>query len=207
MKSLEQYTFRDLYKQYVYLHTRNNFAKLTSFYQGTEEATGVLAYCCAVHEQGLVFEMLCCAYLNEQENKLHFYSLYPQVSVKFRWATVHTAQEILLPEVVVQDSILKSLAAAVYQSCIYNEAVEKTRFLLALDHLRAVDNPDVVEVHLVHGDDGDEKCHVLIENISEMNLSGILLDEPQQDLGLHKGDTLNFYLVKNKQGIMCIAMV
>ena len=85
--------------------------------------------------------------------------------------------------------------------------MEKTRFLLALDHLRAVDNPDVVEVHLVHGDDGDEKCHVLIENISEMNLSGILLDEPQQDLGLHKGDTLNFYLVKNKQGIMCIAMV
>lgn len=40
MKSLEQYTFRDLYKQYVYLHTRNNFAKLTSFYEGTEKATG-----------------------------------------------------------------------------------------------------------------------------------------------------------------------
>lgn len=207
MKSLEQYTFRDLYKQYVYLHTRNNFAKLTSFYEGTEKATGVLAYCCAVHEQGLVFEMLCCASLNEQDNKLHFYSLNPQVSVKFRWATVHTVQAMLLPEAVVQDSILKSRAAAVYQSCIYNEAVEKTRFLLALDHLRAVDNPDVVEVQLVHGDDGDEKCHVLIENISEMNLSGILLDEPQQDLGLHKGDTLKFYLVKNKQGIMCIAMV
>lgn len=207
MKSLEQYTFRDLYKQYVYLHTRNNFAKLTSFYEGTEKATGVLAYCCAVHEQGLVFEMLCCASLNEQDNKLHFYSLNPQVSVKFRWATVHTAQAMLLPEAVVQDSILQSKAAAAYQSCIYSEAVEKTRFLTALDHVRAVDNPDVVEVHLVHGADVDEKCPVLIENVSEMNLSGILLEEPQQALGLHKGDNLNFYLVRNEQGIMCLAMV
>ena len=65
---------------------------------------------------------------------------------------------------------------------------------------------DIVTVYLVRGDEA-EASYVLLKEVREVNIIGTLLSEPQKAYGLHKGDEIGFFLVRNEKGIMCMKVL
>lgn len=80
------------------------------------------------------------------------------------------------------------------------------RKLTSLDPARITTHPDIVTVYLVRGDEA-EAAYVLLKEVREVNIIGTLLSEPETANGLHKGDEISFFLVRNEKGIMCMKVL
>lgn len=205
METIREIGFRRLFQQYVYIEHTDNMDVLAQDFDGLEQATGFVGYCYVDHEAGLTFEMLALA--KREGEALEFYSGNDEVSVMFRYSSVADAGALLLPSVLPPLNAYAEKTANIDADYAHSEAVAKTRLLANLDTCRYEEYPDDVLVYLVHGDEHIEGCYVRLENVGEMNLSGTLLNEPEYDYGVHQGDSLDFYLVKNERGIMCMAIL
>ena len=203
---LKEKSFRELSKQYIYLAVAKLAAQLAAFFEGAEQATGVLCYCYLEHERGLQLEVLCCAMFDAEARSLKLFSGNPAQSVTLPYASVSEAEAAVLPADLPRLAEFQSKVKTVQSRCNATADIEKTRQLTTLDHLRSAERPDEVAVRLVHGESVEEVT-VRLEGVSEMQLYGKLVSEPKSDFGVHAGDSLSFYLVKNAQGIMCLALV
>ena len=96
--------------------------------------------------------------------------------------------------------------ATVQKAYKADEATEAMRKLTSLDPARLATHPDIVTVYLVRGDEA-EAAYVLLKEVREVNIIGTLLSEPQKVSGLHKGDEISFFLVRNEKGIMCMKVL
>lgn len=204
MATIREIGFRKLYQQYVYIEHTDKLEILAQYFAGSEAATGVLAYCYVDHEVGLSFEVLSLAKLKDE--KLDFYAGNDEIAIKFRYATVADAEALVLPSTLPPLKVYAEKTERIAAAYVHNEAVVKSRLLVNLDSCRHEEYPDDVLVYLVHGDDHIEGCYVRLEGIGEMNLTGTLINEPDYDFGVYKGDNIDFYLVKNERGIMCMAV-
>lgn len=202
----EEKSFRELSKQYIYLAVPELTAQLAAFFEGAEQATGVLCYCYLEHEQGLQLEVLCCAQFDAETRSLKLLAGNVAQSVALPYASVSEAEAAVLPANLPRLAEFQTKVEALQARCNVNEKIEKTRQLTALDHLRSAERPDDVAVCLVHGENAEEVL-VRLEGVNELQLYGTLVSEPKGDFGVHAGDSLSFYLVKNAQGIMCLALV
>lgn len=203
---LRDKSFRELRQQYIYLAMPELAAQLKNIFQQAQQATGVLCYCYLEHNKGLQLEVLCCAAFNAEQLSLKLFAGNKLKSVKLAYASVSEAEAALLPQGLPRLAEFKGKVAATNAFCAADAALEKTRQLTALDHLRKAGQPDDVLVHLVHGENV-EKVYVRLTAVNELQLYGILVSEPQGDFAVHAGEQLSFYLVKNAQGIMCLALV
>lgn len=204
METIKEIGFRRLYQQYVYIEHQDKLDILGQYFEGSEQATGVLAYCYVDHEAGLTFEVLALA--KKAGEALDFYSGNDTITIKFRYGSVAESEALLLSNVLPPLKAYAEKAERIAAAYAYSEAVAKTRLLANLDICRHEEYPDDVLVYLVHGDDHIEGCYARLEDVGEMNLTGILLNEPVYDFGVHQGDSFSFYLVKNERGIMCMAI-
>lgn len=205
MEIIKEIGFRRLFQQYVYIEYQEKLDVLAQYFNGGEPATGVLAYCYVDHEAGLTFEVLALA--KRDGETLKFYSGNDEISIKFRYSSVANAGALLLPSVLPPLKVYAEKAERIAAAYTYSEAVAKTRLLANLDSCRHEEYPDDVLVYLIHGDDHIEGCYARLEGVGEMNFTGTLLNEPVYDYGVHNGDTFSFYLVRNKRGIMCMAIL
>lgn len=203
---IKEKSFRELSGQYIYLAARELAAQLEQFFADAKSVTGVLCYCYLEHKQGLQFEILCCACLDEETHKLKLLAGNDKEYVKLPYASISELDCAVLPQGLARLEEFAGKVSAIKAACTVNAAIAKTRTLTVLDHLRSAECPDNVAVKLVHGD-VVEDCFVRLEGVNEMNLYGALLSEPEANFGVHAGARINFYLVKNAQGIMCLAMV
>lgn len=203
---LKDKSFRDIEKQYIYLAVPEIARQLIAFFEGAEQATGVLCYCYLDYEQGLQFAVLCCAQFDAETRSLKLLAGNPAQSVTLPYASVSEAEAAVLPATLSRLAEFKAKVDAVQARCNVDEKIEKTRQLMTLDHLRSAERPDDVLVRLVHGESVEEVM-VRLAGVNELQLYGKLVSEPQGDFGVHAGDSLSFYLVKNAQGIMCLALV
>lgn len=194
LQFLSEYNFRELQDQYVYVQKD----------KGVENATGIVIYVYVDHEKGLCYEELALANFNATSRQLKFVPLVDAV-VQGQLATFKDCQSFILPSGLPIYSNYLAQVDAIKQRCVVSENVEQTRRVANLDGCRAWDNPDVVLVHLVH-QETIETCYVLLEGIQKMFFYGVLLQEPQNDFGVHLGNIINFYNVKNEQGIMCMSI-
>ena len=203
---LKEKSFRELRKQYIYLAVPELAAQIVAFFEGAEQATGVLCYCYLEHERGLQLEVLCCARFDAEAHSLRLGNGNQAQSVALPYASVSEVEAAVLPAALPRLAEFKPKVESVQSRSHVTAAVEKTRQLTTLDHLRSAERPDEVAVRLVHGESVEEVT-VRLEGVSEMQLYGKLVSEPKSDFGVHAGDSLSFYLVKNAQGIMCLALV
>lgn len=203
---LKEKSFRELEKQYIYLAVPDLAAQLTGFFEGAEQATGVLCYCYLEHKQGLQLEVLCCAQFDAETRSLKLGSGNPAQSVALPYASVSEAEAAVLPANLPRLAEFQAKVEAVESRCNVDADIEKTRQLTTIDHLRSAERPDDVSVRLVHGESVEEVM-VRLAGVNELQLYGTLVSEPKGDFGVHAGDSLSFYLVKNAQGIMCLALV
>ena len=203
---LKEMNFRDIVDKYLYIDAAGMAQKLGSIFEVTEDATGVLCYCYIDAQAGITFEILCCAVHDADKKTLKLLHGNDEQSAKIRLAELMEAQAAVLPSEMPRLSEFQSKVAMVQKAYKADEATEAMRKLTSLDPVRIATHPDIVTVYLVRGDEA-EAVQVLLKEVREVNIIGTLLSEPQKAFGLHKGDVISFYLVRNEKGIMCMKVL
>lgn len=79
-----------------------------------------------------------------------------------------------------------------------NDKLFTLRKLDILDELREPEYPDDVFVGFFKKGFGGEGMWVRYEDFEETDFYGILLNQPEQNLGVNKGDRVKFHITKNK---------
>lgn len=203
---LKEMNFRDIVDKYLYIDAAGVTQNLGSIFEVTEDATGVLCYCYIDAQAGITFEILCCAVHDAAKKTLKLLHGNDEQLAKIRLAELMEAQAAVLPSEMPRLSEFQSKVAMVQKAYKADEATEAMRKLTSLDPARLATHPDIVTVYLVHGDEA-EAVQVLLKEVREVNIIGTLLSEPQNAAGLHKGDEINFFLVRNEKGIMCMKVL
>lgn len=200
---LKEMNFRDIVDKYLYIDAAGVAKNLGSIFEVTEDATGVLCYCYIDAQAGISFEILCCAVHDAAKKTLKLLHGNDEQLAKIRLAELLEAQAAVLPSEMPRLSEFKGKVEMVQKAYKADEATEAMRQLTSLDPARIATHPDIVTVYLVRGDES-EAVQVLLKEVREVNIIGTLLSEPQAATGLHKGDEISFFLVRNEKGIMCM---
>lgn len=203
---LKEMNFRDIVDKYLYIDAAGVAQNLGSIFEVTEDVTGVLCYAYIDAQAGISFEILCCAVHDAVAKTLKLLHGNDEQMVKIRLSELLEAQAAVLPSEMPRLSEFQSKVAMVQKAYKADEATEAMRQLTSLDPARLATHPDIVKVYLVRGDEA-EAAHVLPKEVREVNIIGTLLSEPQKDYGLHKGDEISFFLVRNEKGIMCMKVL
>lgn len=203
---LKEMNFRDIVDKYLYIEAAGVAQNLGSIFEVTEDATGVLCYGYIDAQVGISFEILCCAVHDAAKKTLKLLHGNDEQLAKLRLAELLEAQAAVLSREMPRLSEFKGKVEMVKQVYKADEATEAMRRLSSLDPARLVTHPDIVTVYLVRGDEA-EAAYVLLKEVREVNIIGTLLSEPQKASGLHKGDEISFFLVRNEKGIMCMKVL
>lgn len=203
---LKEMNFRDIVDKYLYIDAAGVAQNLGSIFEVTEDATGVLCYGYIDAQAGISFEILCCAVHDAAKKTLKLLRGNDEQLAKIRLAELLEAQAAVLPSEMPRLSEFQSKVTMVRKAYKADEATEAMRRLTSLDLARLATHPDTVTVYLVRGDEA-EAAHVLLKEVREVNIIGTLLSEPQAATGLHKGDEISFFLVRNEKGIMCMKVL
>lgn len=203
---LKEMNFRDIVDKYLYIDVAGVAQNLGSIFEVTEDATGVLCYGYIDAQAGITFEILCCAVYDAAKKTLKLLRGNDEQSAKIRLAELLEAQAAVLPSEIPRLSEFQSKVAMVQKAYEADEATEAMRKLTSLDPARIATHPDIVTVYLVRGDES-EAVFVLLKEVREVNIIGMLLSEPETANGLHKGDEISFFLVRNEKGIMCMKVL
>lgn len=202
-KIIKDYSFRELEQGYFFIKNAEIVKLMGQFFECAEDANGILLYGYNDHYSGLGFEVLATASLSNGKLKLGKGN--DEVSLQLKYSDIAEEETFALSSSL---PVWEQFTAKIAKVPVMHEVTESvlaTRNVLNLDACRNIEVPDVVTVQLVKGE-LVEACPVRLEQIQKMFLQGILLAEPNTAFGVHEGDTLNFYNVKNTQGIMCIAV-
>lgn len=203
---LKEMNFRDIVDKYLYIDAAGVAQNLGSIFEVTDDVTGLLCYGYIDVQAGISFEILCCAVYDADKKTLKLLRGNDEQSAKIRLAELLEAQAAVLPSEMPRLSEFYNKVATVQKTYKADEATEAMRKLTSLDPARLATHPDIVTVYLVHGDEA-EAVQVLLKEVREVNIIGTLLSEPQNAAGLHKGDEINFFLVRNEKGIMCMKVL
>ena len=203
---LKEMHFRDIVDKYLYIEAAGVAQNLGSIFEVTEDVTGVLCYGYIDAQAGISFEILCCTVHDAAKKTLKLLIGNDEQSAKIRLAELLEAQAAVLPSEIPRLSEFQSKVAMVQKAYEADEATEAMRKLTSLDPARIATHPDIVTVYLVRGDES-EAVFVLLKEVREVNIIGMLLSEPETANGLHKGDEISFFLVRNEKGIMCMKVL
>lgn len=202
-KLIKDYSFRELDKGYLFIKSEALAGVMGQFFEAVAGANGVLVYGFIDHAEGLGFEVLAMASLDE--GKLQLGQGKDELSLKLKFSDVEEEEAMALPANLPAWERFATKVASVETDHSVTEAVLDTRKVLNLDSCRVEGVPDEVLVYLVKGE-LVETCQVRLEGIQKMFFVGTLLQEPSLEFGVHEGDSISFYNVKNEQGIMCMAI-
>ena len=203
---LKEMNFRDIVDKYLYIDAAGVAQKLGSIFEVTDDVTGLLCYGYIDAQAGISFEILCCAVYDTANKTLKLLHGNGEQSAKIRVSELLEANAAVLPSEMPRLSEFKGKVEIVKQAYKADEATEAMRKLTSLDPARLAMHPDIVTVYLVRGDEA-EAVLVLLKEVREVNIIGTLLSEPETANGLHKGDEISFFLVRNEKGIMCMKVL
>lgn len=150
---LKEMNFRDIVDKYLYIDAAGVAQKLGSIFEVTEDATGLLCYCYIDAQEGITFEILCCAVHDAAKKTLKLLRGNDEQSAKIRLAELMEAQAAVLPSEMPRLSEFQSKVAMVQKAYKADEATEAMRKLTSLDPARLATHPDIVTVYLVRGDE------------------------------------------------------
>ena len=197
--------FRAFYKNFCIMLYNDNIIDLLASCDTPEIFSGVLVYGYVDHEAGFTFEILTMVD-DEGSGRYSYHDLPKDVTLKLRADAVKDC-ECLFSEDVYDDcmELFKEKIASldIYD---YNEDVFKSRLFDFLDGYRDEDYIDDVQVLLVRDGLQMEQCWVRIEDLGDKVIIGKLLNEPYQDFGYHRGDTVAFFVYldeKGNQNLVC----
>ena len=189
--------FRAIYHQFVVFPLMKVTRSAAQDFPGMEAADGVLAYGYYDREAGLTLEVLACARRND--DSWRFANSNDEIRSFIRMDAVK--DEIFCVIRDKGDSLRKRYAAKIEVLKAYDpdEAVEKSRSFAFLDQVRDPVFIDDVLVFLEKKDLKPEGCWARIIDVTENRLWAKLLNEPDQDFGIHRGEDFTFYVHEDER--------
>lgn len=200
MQLLKDINFRDLEGRYALLLPKTPVAGLE-----LADGRGCVIWTYIDHVRGLRCLCLAEGDFDAASKRLQLHPLEQDRLKELDYEQLQGCETLLLPEKLPQLEQYGSLLTALAGQHKPDEELAATRRVTNLDGSRVPGHPDEVQVYLVRGET-NVCCTVRVEGIREYAYYGELLEEPELDFGVHQGQILNFYNVKNSLGIMCISI-
>ncbi len=190
--------FRPFYHHFCVFPLNGVTKPLLAGFPGEEQANSVLVYGYYDEERGMMLEVIAATVLTEKGP-----------------ATAPTTTELqacFSVEEVADDEFMyfsdenKDLFERYGEKLKtlekYNAApeIEETREMYFLDNCREKEKIDIVKVYLLKQELETEECKVQIIGTGDHYFKGILLEEPKQDFGYHKGEKIAFSIQEENDG-------
>jgi len=210
MNKVKDLNFRDIYHQICYISRNDIIDKLIYIakdtcsepFPGADEADGAVTYAYIDSEAGITFELLGLARC--EEDGIVCFDGIDDTTFKIRRANVTECDIEILDDAAKEQYRDKIRVIDEGYKC--SEGVEKTRNIDLIDGLRHEDFPDDIAALLIADDIDCEMCWVRCTGTSDHFIDGILLNEPNNDFGVHLNDPVHLMIAstKDKQNIMCV---
>lgn len=160
-----------------------------------EEADGVLLYGYIDHEMGFTFDVR--GIVKQYDEEFVLLEKQPdELRTMVRAGTVKDEEAIILDDNCEFYETFKDYLVLLVENYERNKDLLETREMSFLDDLRDLEYVDDVQVHLFKEGLNPEICWVRLEGLGDHYLIGNLLNEPDQDFGYHKGETIGFAMQK-----------
>lgn len=185
--------FRAIYRQFVIFPVTEAVRAKIARLPGANGAELMVAYGYIDHKAGLMLEVLAAGIKDSQGYS--FAEGKPSVSVKIPLAE--------MADLEFQPLDNRSVAACQRKHAQKLNALKKydkpkqlqeSRYMWFLDEARDAYQIDDVLVHMLKEGLEQEDCLVRISGLGDHVLLGTLLQEPNQDFGYHKGETISFFV-------------
>lgn len=202
MIQVAQLNFREMEHQICLLGINQTISG--SLYAGGMDAPedgGVLAYGYVDTEGGFTFEILAPAKV--EGDKIIPLPGVPDMMVKLHKEQANECSIRLGP--VVDRTPYERKIAVINEAYAPSEDVAAIRSVDLIDDSRHPDYPDDILVIFLKDDYKPEGCWVRSMEVEEGRCIGKLLNEPDQDYGVHENDLIPFDIVKEGEDYFCIS--
>lgn len=202
--------FRPFYHKFCIIPMTTPSMKLLARYPNADRADGILTYGYCDSSAGFTLEVLAIA--NNNDNCTVFDDISNDQRFILRFGTVanDVFQCIDDPSGTLAERY-KERINDIHTYYRASDPVETSRSFTFLDSLRHENFIDDILVLFYKETLQPEGCWVRIKNIVDLHREehafvGILLNEPNQDFGCHRGEEILFFTLKNsKNQTMCIS--
>lgn len=202
---IKDINFRMAYHNFFYISGNEFMNNMKEHFPNSDNADGLLVYGYIDHYAGLTYELICCA--RKDGDSLEFFGEDNTSAIKLRAGSISDCDAIYIDKEENSDLLSnyseKVNSINIDYSC--GKDVSETRKISLLDSSRHALYPDDVKVFIFHGKNQPECCWVRCEGIKDGKIFGNLLNEPNQNMNIHIGETIYFNIVKSSDNIFCIA--
>ena len=186
--------FRFFYHRFV-VFDKSIIADDSAEYQKYDKADGVITYGYIDHERGFTFDVL--GLISNSEGKIKVIEAQPEaIRTIIRAEAIAEKQAQIIND---DEEFMKmyekhlQMIRSTYEN---DKAIEESREMSFLDDLRDPYYIDDVQVYLFKDGLDPQLCWIRISGHEEHYLTGILLNEPDQDFDYHEGEEVIFSLKK-----------
>lgn len=208
MKQIKNANFRDLCHQLVYIRCPELLKRIAG--NGMEidsSKDGVIAYGYIDEECGLSFHIFAAAGIKDGTEIVRCNKDEKSMLI-LRRGSVADCMYLDLSEDNALYEEYESLIKAIQDNYdTDNKAKEEMRYMTFLDEFRHEDYPDDVAVVIFREGMNMERVWVRCVDVTEEMLYGILLNEPNQDFGVHEGYKIGFVPIKREDGLLLVSHI
>lgn len=202
-KLIGETDFRELFHKIVYVQSTEEVRNgLEKHIEICAEDDGFLAYGYIDNEAGFSFRILCSA--NIRNNVLNRGEFPKYDGYIIRRGYLSGCSFLHIDEYEIDTSDFDEYISEINDCYKCNEQTEEMRNFTFLDPLRHPDYPDDIKVVLYQQGMGLEQVWVKCYAYTDKELFGLLLNEPNQDFGIHYGSIIEFAPVKTEDGLLCV---
>ena len=196
--------FREFYHRFVYIECRDVLERLMGDFLNDDD-TGAIAYGYIDEQAGLSFQIVKVAAI--KDNHICFRDSIEKAMLIMRYGSLEKARFVDLAQTDVDTKQFADFEQIIREHYdTDNQEKEQLRELAFLDSSRHPEYPDDLAVLLLHEDHQPEQVWVRGDHLTENEIRGTLLNEPNADFGVHHGDSIQIIPYKQDDGsIVCVS--
>jgi hypothetical protein len=197
-------SFRDFYHKYIYLEDFNVYKDLVKQFDGNGDL-GVIAYGYIDEEAGLSFQIVDFAAI--KDDGISLYGKNNDSLMIVRFGSLKDSRYMTLDSDDIDLEQYRDFEKMINEGyATDNQDKEQIRSFAFLDSCRHPEFPDDIAVILLKGDNKPERVWVRGNQLTDQAIMGELLNEPNNDFGVHLGDSIRIVPYKQEDGnIVCVS--
>ena len=201
--TIKEVGFRPIYHSITAFELNAELKKVVKDCPDADKATHAVFYGYIDPEDGLMLELLCVG--KKAPKNFYFKDPYNGERVTIKASDIDELDFVYFPEI--DEKFLKTYASRVDALKQYEpeEKLAKTRELDFLDGFRSPQYPDDVRVVFLKEGLKPEEVWIHMTHLGDQVIWGELLNQPYQDYGVNRGDSIEFYIRDTEdKKIVCV---
>ena len=200
---IESFGFRDLTTGLVLIVNDRNFKAAEKTFEHELLDNAILACGYIDHDAGITFEVLCLGEF-DSNGQIHLRRGNPKVSMKLRYDSIDGIIVLLEDEIPPE---FQDKVNMVREGYMVNESIMKARNSRVFDDFRHPQFPDDVLLIFYKQGLSTEGIWCRIEAEIGGRPAAVMMNEPNSDFGVHKGDLISFEWGENSGKMIGIAVL